>query len=275
MSPKPFRTIAPPSRFPLPNLKELWNFRYLVVYMAWRDVKVRFQQTILGPLWPLVEPIMFMVVFTFVFGTIANMPSNDIPYPIFTFTALVPWTFFSNGLTRMATSLTSNSNMITKIYFPRILLPLSSQVASLLELLVSLVIVFALMVGFQFAITWRILALIPLVLLMMFATLGLGLILSAMNARFRDVGNSVGILLRVIMYLTPVAYTSDVLPAPLNTLYIINPIAGVIDGFRWALLGVNTDPSLAIISSVIVSTMLCIFGVIFFQHSDATFTDVI
>jgi lipopolysaccharide transport system permease protein len=274
LSSQPFKTIAPPKKFPLPNVVELWHYRYLAFYLAWRDVKARFQQTILGPLWPLVEPIMLMLVFTFVFGTIAEMPSDGVPYPLFTFSALVPWTLFANGLTRMTTSLTSNANLITKISFPRLLLPLSSLLATLFEFLVSLAVLFALMLAFGYPLTLRVLALVPLTLLGMLATVGLGVAFAAMNARFRDVGNGVGILLRVLLYLTPVAYASSVLPAPWNTLYALNPIAGVIDGFRWALLGGEMAAS-ALVSSVGVSLVLVVLGVLFFLKSDADLADVV
>lgn len=257
------------------GLRELWEFRELMFYMAWRDIKVRYKQTILGVLWAVLQPFTQMIIFSFIFGQVAKLDSNGIPYPIFLYAALVPWTFFASGLNSATISLVTNSNMIKKIYFPRLTLPISSILSSSIDFLVAFSIVFILMFVYSVPLTWRILMLPFLFLLAFITSLGVSLWLAPLNVQFRDVRYVTPFIVQIWMWLTPVAYASSNLPAPFNQLYALNPMAGVVEGFRWALAGADTQPGLMVLISSMISLLLLVSGLLYFRRMEATFADIV
>ena len=256
--------------------RELWDYRELFAFLAWRDISVRYRQTVIGVAWSLIRPILTMIVFTVVFGGLAKLPANGAPYPILVFAALLPWQFFANALTEASTSLIGNANMIQKIYFPRLALPTSSIIVCFVDLLLALVVLVALMLWFQVWPTWRILLLPPMILFAAAASLGAGLWFAALNVRYRDFRYLVPFIVQFGLFISPVGFSSDVVPENLRLLYSLNPMVGVIDGFRWAILGTSAPifvPGL-IISIVLVSGLLAT-GLIYFRSTERTFADVI
>jgi homopolymeric O-antigen transport system permease protein len=249
----------------------------------WRDLKIRYKQTILGASWAIIQPFFTMVVFSLFFGRLANVPSDNVPYPIFSYTALVPWTFFANGVLQAANSLVNNSDMIKKIYFPRLALPISAVLAGLVDfglaflVLIGMVFVYANVpaFGYEIVVTWNVLWLPVFLLLAIITTLAISFFLSAMNAQFRDIRYVVPFLIQVWLFLTPIAYPSSLLPEPWRTLYAINPMAGVVEGFRWALLGTDTKPGPMIIVSAIAAVILLFTGLHYFRRKETTLADVI
>lgn len=222
------------------RLAELWEYRELFFFLTWRDIKVRYKQTLLGASWAIIQPLFTMLVFSLFFGRLAGIPSDDIPYPIFAFAALVPWTFFANSLSQASNSLVQGSNLIKKVYFPRLALPISTVLAGIVDFCLAFSVLVLMMAMYGIAPTWRVIVL-PLLLLLAFTTaLGCGLWLSAMNVRYRDVRYAVPFLIQFWMFATPIAYPSSMLSEPYRTIYGINPMVGVVEGFRWALL---SDPA--------------------------------
>ena len=255
--------------------QELWKYRELLFFLTWRDIKVRYKQTILGAAWAIIQPFFTMVVFSLFFGRLAGIPSDDIPYPIFSYTALVPWTFFANGLTQSSNSLVANANLITKVYFPRLVIPISTVVAGIVDFLLAFAVLLGMMLVYGITPTTAVLWL-PLLLLLAFVTaLGVGLWLTAMNVQFRDVRHIVPFIVLAWMYSTPVAYPSSLLPEPWRTLYGINPMVGVVEGFRWALLGTKTSPGPMIFISAAVAVIILISGLYYFRRMEKNFADVI
>jgi lipopolysaccharide transport system permease protein len=256
------------------QLRELWEYRELLYFLIWRDVKVRYKQTVIGIGWAFIQPFLTMVVFSVIFGQLANLPSDGIPYPIFSFAALVPWGFFSRGLTGASNSMLGNAGMIKKVYFPRLILPIADVASGIGDFLVSFLTLLGLMLYFGIAPTINVVWL-PLLLLLAFVTaLGVGLWLSALNVQFRDVRYVVPFLMQFWMYATPVAYSSSLIPDQWKLLYSINPMVGVIEGFRWALLGTDTAPGPMILVSSTVAIVLLISGALFFRRMEKTFADV-
>jgi len=257
------------------KLKELWAYRELLYFLIWRDVKVRYKQTALGAAWAIIQPFFTMVVFSIFFGRLAKIPSDGIPYPIFSYAALVPWTFFANGLSQGSNSLVSSSNLITKIYFPRLAIP----IATVLSGFVDFVLAFMLLIGmiFYFGIipTTNVVWLPCFLLLALITSLGVSLWLSAMNVQFRDVRYTVPFLTQLWLFATPIAYPSSLLSEPWRTLYGINPMAGVVEGFRWALLGTNTAPGPIIIVSALAATVLLVSGALYFRRMEKSFADIV
>jgi lipopolysaccharide transport system permease protein len=257
------------------NLRELWRYRELLYFLIWRDIKVRYKQTILGATWAIIQPFFTMVVFSLFFGRLAKIPSDGVPYPIFSFAALVPWTFFANGLNQGSQSLVASSNLLKKIYFPRMALPISSVLSSIVDFALAFSMLIAMMFFFNIVPTIHVLWL-PFLLMLAFVTsLGVSFWLSAMNVQFRDIRHIIPFLTQFWLFATPIAYPSSLLSEPWRTIYGINPMVGVVEGFRWALLGTNTKPGPVIIVSSLVACALMISGALYFRRLEKTFADVV
>jgi lipopolysaccharide transport system permease protein len=267
--------ITPPSGRVDLALAETWRSRELLYFFTWRDLKVRYQQTAVGVAWVVLQPLLTMGAFSVVFGRLAGLPSDQLPYPVFYLAGLLPWTYFSQSVARATNSLVDHQRVITKVYFPRILLPMSSVAAGLVDLLIGFVVLAGLVAWYQLPMSLRWLALPVFSAVGIAATLGAGLWLSALHARYRDVRYAVQYLLTLAMFVSPVAYPSSLVPAPWRVLYGLNPMAGVIDGFRWALAGQRSlDLSLMAASTMGVAVVL-LGGLFFFQHVDETVADVV
>jgi len=257
------------------GLRELWEYRELLYFLTWRDIKVRYKQTALGAAWAIIQPFLTMVVFSLFFGKLAQMPSDGIPYPVFSFAALVPWTFFSNGLSQSSASVVGSANMIKKLYFPRLVIPISSVLSGLVDLVLAFVVLVAMMLYFGIMPTGNVVWLPALVLLALVTALGAGVWLAALNVQFRDVRYTVPFLTQVWLFGTPIAYPSSLLSEPWHTLYGLNPMAGVVEGFRWALLGSNTAPGPLIAVSSAAALALLVSGLYYFRRMERTFADVV
>ena len=257
------------------KLNELWEYRELLFFMIWRDVKVRYKQTILGMSWAIIQPFFTMVIFSLFFGRLAQVPSDGIPYPIFSYAALVPWGFFANGLTNSANSLVMSSNMLKKVYFPRLVLPVSTVLGGVVDFVIAFVVLLLMMVYFGIAPTVNVIWLPFFLLLALITSLGVGLWLSAMSVQFRDVRYALGFLVQVWLFATPIAYPSSLLNEPWRTLYGLNPMVSVVEGFRWALLGTDTTPGPMIIVSTVVAGLLLISGLFYFRRMEKGFADLV
>jgi lipopolysaccharide transport system permease protein len=257
------------------KLKELWEYRELLYFMAWRDIKVRYKQTVLGAAWAIIQPFFTMVIFSIFFGRLAKVPSDGLPYPIFAYAALVPWTFFANGLNQASNSLVGSANLIKKVYFPRLVVPISSVISGVVDFVLAFAVLLGMMLFYGILPTVKILWL-PLFVLLIFVTaLGVGFWLSALNVQFRDVRYTVPFLTQFWLFATPIAYPSSLLSEPWRTIYGINPMVGVVEGFRWALLGTDTAPGPIIIVSTVVALLLFVGGAFWFRKMEKTFADVV
>ena len=270
------KTVIKPSRGWVPlKLRDLWEYRELLYFLTWRDIKVRYKQTVLGAAWAIIQPVFTMVVFSLFFGRLAKIPSDGIPYPIFAYAALVPWTFFANGLSQSSNSLVGSAELITKVYFPRLIIPVSSILSGLIDFAIAFAVFILMALYYSIYPTMSIL-LLPFFLLLGFTTaLGVGLWLSALNVRFRDVRYIIPFLTQFWLFATPIAYPSSLLSEPWKTIYGINPMVGVVEGFRWALLGTETAPGAMIFVSSLVALCLLVSGVFYFKRVEKYFTDVI
>jgi lipopolysaccharide transport system permease protein len=271
--------IEPPHGWAALGLDGLWVYRELLYFLVWRDVKVRYKQTALGAAWVVLQPIMNMLVFTFLFGNLLKVPSGGAPYAIFSFSALLPWTFFASSLGRSSTSLVGSSNLITKVYFPRLVIPIAAVLAGLVDFAVSFLVLVGLMVHYHVVPTGTALWM-PLFLLMaILNAIGFGLWLSALDVRFRDVMHLVPFALQVWMYVTPVIYGSGLLPERYRFFMVLNPMAGVVEGFRWALLGARLSgtqaPGGPFLVSTLITLVVLVTGTIYFRHVESSFADVI
>lgn len=251
------------------------NLRELFYFLTWRDIKVRYKQTVIGAAWAVLQPFFTMVVFSIFFGRLAGIPSDEIPYPIFSYAALVPWQFFASGLTQSSNSLVSSANLIKKVYFPRLVIPISAVLSGALDFVIAFVVLLGMMLVYGIVPTWNILWLPLLLLLALVTSLGVGLWLTAMNVQFRDVRYAVPFLVQAWMFATPIAYPSSLLDEPWRTLYGINPMTGVIEGFRWALLGTDTAPGPIILVSAFVSLVIFVSGAFYFRRMEKSFADVV
>jgi lipopolysaccharide transport system permease protein len=267
--------IQPSSGWGSLNLGELWAHRELVYFLTWRDVKVRYKQTALGAIWAILQPVMTMAVFALFFGKLAKVPSDGIPYPLFTFTALVPWMFFANGLTQASNSLVHNANLLTKVYFPRLAIPISTVIAGTLDFVLSFVVLVALVAYYGVTPTANVLWLPLFALLALITSLGVGLWAAAINVQFRDVRYTIPFLTQFWMFGTPVAYPSSLLPEPWRTVFGINPMVGVVEGFRWSLAGAKTAPGPIIALSSLVAVALLVSGAYYFRRMERTFADIV
>lgn len=257
------------------NLRDLWEYRELLYFLTWRDIKVRYKQTALGAAWAVLQPMAAMLVFSVFFGRLVKVPSDGLPYPLFAFAALVPWTFFANGLNQSSNSLVGSANLLKKVYFPRLAIPLATVLAGVVDFLLAFIVLLGMMAFYRVTPTINILW-IPLLLLLAFVTcLGAGLWMSALNVKYRDVRYIVPFLVQIWLFATPVAYPSSLLREPWKTVYGLNPMVGVIEGFRWALLGTNTAPGLMVAASALASVVLLISGAFYFRHMEKQFADIV
>jgi len=257
------------------DLDEIWRYRELLYFLTWRDIKVRYKQTVLGAAWAILQPFFIMVVFSLFFGRLAKIPSDGIPYPLFAYAALVPWTFFANGLTQSTDSLVSGANLIRKVYFPRMVLPMSSILSGGVDFVLAFLVLLGMMLFYGIVPTVNLVWLPILLLLALITSLGVGMWLTAMNVQFRDVRYTVPFLVQAWLFATPIAYPSSLLSEPWRTLYGINPMVGVVEGFRWALLGTNTAPGPTVFVSALVSVGLLVSGAFYFRCMEKNFADVV
>lgn len=256
--------------------RDIWRYRELFYFLSWRDILVRFKQTAIGVLWALIRPLFTMVVFVFIFDKLARLPSGGIPYPILVFSAMLPWQFFASSLTESSNSLVSNSSLISKIYFPRIIIPASSVIVSLVDFLISFFILLVLMIWYRFMPGWQILTL-PLFILMAFGvSFGAGLWLTSLNVKYRDFRYIIPFIVQFGLYISPVGFASNVIPGKWRLLYSLNPMVGVIDGFRWAILGQKGFIYLpGFTLSLILVFLILISGIRYFRKTEKTFADII
>jgi lipopolysaccharide transport system permease protein len=274
-NPRSMISIEPSGAWRAANLKELWTYRELLYFLIWRDVKIRYKQTAIGAAWAILQPLLTMLIFTFVFRRIANIPSDGIPYALFAFTALLPWNYFSGALSRCSASIVDQSNLISKVYFPRLIVPIAATVSGIVDFAIAFVILIAMMAWYGIGPSWQMLTLPGFLLLASICALSLGLWLSALNVRYRDVGHAVPFLVQVWMFSSPIAYPVSLVPENWRLLYSLNPLVGVIEGFRWALLGKESpDFGLMAISAATVLVLL-VGGVLYFKKMERSFADVI
>jgi lipopolysaccharide transport system permease protein len=257
------------------KLQELWDYRELLYFLTWRDIKVRYKQTELGILWALIQPVLTMLIFSVIFGKLARVPSDGVPYPVFAFTALVPWMFFANGLSHSSNSLVGSARIITKVYFPRLTIPISAILSGAFDFALSFIALLAMIAYYGMHPGWMVVYLPAFMLLAVVAAMGVGLWLSALNVKYRDVYFVIPFLVQFWMFATPIAYPSSLLPQPWRTLSGLNPMSGVVEGFRWALLGAQSGPSPLIIVSSLTSIALLISGMLYFRRVERTFADIV
>jgi lipopolysaccharide transport system permease protein len=256
--------------------KDLWKYRELFYFLAWRDILVRYKQTVIGLAWALIRPFLTMVVFTIVFGNLAKLPSQGAPYPILVFSAMLPWQFFSSALSECSNSLISNSNLISKVYFPRLIVPTSAVIVSFVDFLVSGMILLGLMAWYNFVPDWKILTLPLFILIAFAASIGVGLWLAALNVEYRDFRYIVPFIVQFGLYVSPVGFSSSIVPEKWRLLYSINPMVSVIDGFRWAILGGEATLYLpGFFLSLTLVVLMFISGIWYFRKVERTFADVI
>lgn len=267
--------IEPSSGFVSLRLNELWAYRELLYFLIWRDVKVRYRQTALGVAWAVIQPVLTMIVFSIFFGKLAKLASDGVPYPIFSFAALVPWTLFSNGLTLGTNSLVGSSHLIKKVYFPRLIIPTATVLAGVIDFVIALGVLILLMAAYGIPPTLNTLWLPGFLILTLISSLGVSLWLSALNVGYRDVKYIIPFLTQIWMFATPIAYSSSLLSETWRTVYGINPMVGVVEGFRWALLGTETKPGFMILVSAVASVLFLLSGAFYFRRMERTFADIV
>jgi lipopolysaccharide transport system permease protein len=257
------------------KLDELWEYRELLYFLAWRDIKVRYKQTALGTAWAIIQPFFTMIIFSVFFGKLAKMPSDGIPYPIFAYAALVPWTFFAHGLNQSSNSLVAGAHLIKKVYFPRLIVPVASVLSGVIDFLLAFIVLLGMMFYYGLTPTANVLWLPALLLLALITSLGVGLWLSALNVHYRDVRYTVPFITQFWLFATPIAYPSTLLPEPWRPLFALNPMVGVVEGFRWALLDTDTQPGAIILVSSLMAIAILIAGAFYFRRMEKTFADVV
>lgn len=267
--------IVPTQGWAALRLKELWVYRELLYFLVWRDVKVRYKQTALGAIWAILQPVFTMVVFSLFFGRLGKIPSDGLPYPLFSFAALVPWTYFSHGLSQASNSLVGSANLIKKVYFPRLSIPIASVASGLIDFALAFLVLLGMMLYYGILPGVKVIVLPLLLLLTLVTSLGVSLWLSALNVHFRDVRHVIPFLTQLWLFATPIAYPSSLLSEPWRTVYSINPMVGVVEGFRWALLGTDTAPGPMIIVSSLAAVAILVSGVFYFRRLEKTFADVV
>ncbi len=270
------RVIIEAGRTELHYWKDLWRYRELFYFLAWRDILIRYKQTAIGMLWALLRPLLTMVVFTVVFGNLAKLPSEGVPYPIMVFAAMLPWQFFANSLSEASNSLVGSANLISKVYFPRLIMPTSAVITSFVDFLISSVILAMLMAWYSFAPGWQIFTLPLFVAIAFAAAMGIGLWLTALNVKYRDFRYIVPFIVQFGLYVSPVGFSSNIVPEKWRLIYSLNPMVGVIDGFRWAILGIDSYIYLpGFFLSLVIIAITLISGIQYFRKTEKTFADVI
>lgn len=267
--------IEPSGRFPRPDLAELWRSRELVFFLVWRDLKVRYKQTVLRGAWAILQPLVTMLIFGVVFGHFAHIPSSGLPYPLFAYIALLPWWLFSGALTKASESLLAARELVTKTYFPRLAIPLAPVIASLVDFGFASVVGVGLLIYYKVTPQWTALLLPCFILLALSTAWGIGLWLSALSAKYRDVTYVLPFVVQVWLFLTPVIYPSTFIPVRWKPIYDLNPMVGVVNGFRWALLGIGTAPGPSIVASIVVTAVVLVSGLFFFRRRERMFADLI
>lgn len=271
---KPLITIEPQRGWVSLELADLWRYRELLLLLTWRDIKVRYAQTVLGATWAVLQPLLTMAIFSLIFGQLAKLPSDGIPYPIFTFTALLPWQLFAFSLTNASSSLVSSEKLISKVYFPRLVIPIASVLPGLVDFAISFLVLMGMMIYYQIPLSLRLLSLPFFLVLAVTSALAVGLWLSALNVEYRDIRYVVPFLTLFWQYATPVAYSASLIPEKWRLLYGLNPMTGVVEGFRWALLGSGQVSGLIWVSTTII-ILFFFSGLAYFKRMEATFADVI
>jgi len=267
--------IAPSTGLGFPSLRELWMSREIIYFLTWRDVKVRYKQTVIGAAWAILQPVLTMIVFSLFFGRLAGIPSEGIPYPIFSYCGLLPWTLFAQGLSQASNSLVGGANLITKIYFPRSIIPLSAVLVGLVDFVLAFLVLVAMMVYYRIFPGVNVIWLPGFLLLSLITSLGVGLWLSALNVQYRDVRYTVPFLTQIWMFATPVIYPSSLLHGSWRVLLGLNPMTAVVEGFRWTLLGVGRPPGAMCAVSSLVAMALLVSGALYFRRVERTFADVV
>lgn len=272
---KPFISILPQAGLFQLDLQSVWQYRELLYFLVWRDVLTRYKQTAIGAAWVILQPLINMILFTLVFSQLAKIPSDGVPYPVFAFTALLPWSYFSQALAKTSNSVVSSTNLVTKIYFPRLLIPLAASIAPVVDLVFSFVVLLVLMAWFKIVPTWGLLVLPLFLVLAVLTALAVGLWSSALNVKYRDVGSIVPFVAQIWMYASPVAYPVSLVPEKWRLLYSLNPMVGVIEGFRWALLGKECPDLMVMAASSSAVAALLMGGIVYFKRMEQSFADVI
>ncbi len=261
------------------QLRDLWHYRELLYFLVWRDIKVRYKQTALGVAWIILQPTLSMVVFSLLFGLLLKVPSGDAPYPIFAYAALLPWNYFAGALNRSSTSVVNSAHLITKVYFPRLVIPLAGVLSGLVDFAIAFLVLVGLLIYYQVAPTWAVVLLPGFLLLAMLTALGFGLWLAALNVRYRDINYLIPFLVQVWMYATPVIYGTTLIPERFRFLISLNPMAGVTEGFRWALLGARLGdarpPDMLFAVSTALTLVVLLSGLVFFRNTERTFADLV
>ncbi len=271
--------IKPDSGLMLPDLGAVWEYRELLLFLVWRDVKVRYKQTALGVGWILLQPLLSVIVFTVIFGMLLNVPSGDVPYPVFALAGLLPWQYFSSSMSRVGTSLVNSSQLITKVYFPRLIIPASGVLSTLVDFGIGFIVLLALLLFYRMPISPRIAWIVPFLLLAIITALAFGLWLAALNVRYRDINYLIPFLLQLWMYVTPVIYGSAIIPERYRFLLALNPMTVVVEGFRWAIIGKQSTDSVISIPlfavSILITLVTFVSGLIYFRKTERTFSDII
>jgi lipopolysaccharide transport system permease protein len=267
--------IRPPKGWMSIGLRDLWEYRELLYFLTWRDIKVRYKQTALGAAWAIIQPFFMMVVFSLFFGRLGKIPSDGVPYPIFVYCALLPWQLFAHSLTESSNSLVANERLITKVYFPRLVVPISAVLGGVVDFLIAFAILLCMMAWYHITPTIMILTLPLFLLLTVMTALAVGLWLSALNVKYRDVRYTINFLTQFWLFATPVAYSSTLVPERWRALYGLNPMAGVVEGFRWALLGKSKGPGALLAMSIVAVVILLIGGLYYFRRMENTFADIV
>jgi lipopolysaccharide transport system permease protein len=267
-------TIQPPGSWHAVDLRELWRYRELIYFLLWRDLKVRYKQTAIGASWAVLQPFVTMVVFSVVFGSLVSVPSEGVPYPVFSYSALVPWTFFATAVARAGNSLIQDPNLISKVYFPRMVLPLAAVSALLLDFVIAFTVLVGVMLYYGLLPGLPVLAVPLLLLLVYFTSLGIGFWVSAANVKYRDINYVIPFLTQFLLFLSPVVYPTALVPAGWRPFYSLNPMVGVVEGFRWALLGTPIDITTILVSTV-TAVVLCAGGLLYFRRMEREFADVV
>lgn len=275
LSNTPYTRIEPSAGWVALRLPDLWQYRELLYFLTWRNVKVRYKQTALGAAWAVLQPLLGMLIFTIFFGRLAKMPSDGIPYPLFSYAGLVPWTAFANALTQSSASLVDNGQVIKKVYFPRLCVPISAVLAVTIDFLIAFTVLLGMMAYYGVQLTANIAWLPLFALLAMITSLGVGFWLSALNVKYRDVRYIVPFLSQLWMFSTPIVYSSSLLPEPWRTIYGLNPMVGVVEGFRWALLGTQTQPGPMVAVSSAAALAVLVSGAFYARRTEKTFADIV